>query len=95
MRDIESMFAALEREGIRCVGDEALDEAFAQAKQADDALARKQTTGVFHGLPTQVKECFAVAGRRSISPRVICVEPSNASGLIAKFRDTRSGRSAG
>lgn len=39
------------------------DEAFAQAQQADDALARKQATGVFHGVPIQVKESFAVAGR--------------------------------
>lgn len=39
------------------------DEAFAQARQADEALARKQSTGVFQGVPIQVKESFAVAGR--------------------------------
>jgi amidase len=39
------------------------EEAFAQAKKADDAVARKQATGVFHGVPIQVKESFSVAGR--------------------------------
>jgi amidase len=39
------------------------DAALAQAQKADDALARKEATGVFHGVPIQIKESFAVAGQ--------------------------------
>ncbi len=39
------------------------DEAMAQAKKADQALARGESLGVFHGVPINVKESFAVAGR--------------------------------
>lgn len=39
------------------------DSALAQARQADEALARKDPTRVFHGVPIQVKESFAVAGQ--------------------------------
>jgi amidase len=39
------------------------DAALARAQKADDALARKESTGVFHGVPIQVKESFAVAGQ--------------------------------
>jgi len=39
------------------------DEALAQAKKADDALAKGEATGAFHGVPIHVKESFAVAGR--------------------------------
>lgn len=39
------------------------DSALAQAQKADDAIARKEATGVFHGVPIQVKESFAVAGQ--------------------------------
>lgn len=39
------------------------DTALAQAQKADDAIARKEQTGVFHGVPVQVKESFGVAGQ--------------------------------
>jgi amidase len=39
------------------------DAALAQAQQADDAIARNEATGVFHGVPVQVKESFGVAGQ--------------------------------
>ena len=38
------------------------DDALARAKQADEALARGHSLGVFHGVPVNVKESFAVAG---------------------------------
>jgi amidase len=38
------------------------DEALAAAAQADEAIARRTATGVFHGVPVNVKESFAVAG---------------------------------
>ncbi len=39
------------------------DAAMAQARKADEAIARKEPTGVFHGVPVQVKESFGVAGQ--------------------------------
>ncbi len=39
------------------------EDALARAKKADEALARGQTLGRFHGVPAHVKECFGVAGR--------------------------------
>lgn len=39
------------------------EDALAQARKADDALARQESHGVFHGVPVNVKESFAVAGR--------------------------------
>ena len=38
------------------------EEALVQAKKADEAVARQETLGVFHGVPIHVKESFAVAG---------------------------------
>jgi amidase len=38
-------------------------EALAQAKKADESLAKGEATGAFHGVPVSVKESFAVAGR--------------------------------
>jgi len=39
------------------------EDALAQAKRADLALARQQSLGPFHGVPVHVKESFAVAGQ--------------------------------
>lgn len=39
------------------------DAALAQAQKADDAIARNESLGVFHGVPVQVKESFGVAGQ--------------------------------
>ncbi len=39
------------------------DQALAAAKLADRAIARKKSTGVFHGVPINVKESFGVQGR--------------------------------
>jgi amidase len=39
------------------------DSALAQARKADEALARREPVGPFHGVPVQVKESFAVAGQ--------------------------------
>lgn len=39
------------------------EQAFVQAKKADEALAKGQATGAFHGVPIHVKESFAVAGQ--------------------------------
>ncbi len=39
------------------------EDALAQAKNADEALARQESLGAFHGVPVNVKESFAVAGR--------------------------------
>ena len=38
------------------------EDALAQAKRADAALAQGKSLGVFHGVPITVKESFAVAG---------------------------------
>jgi amidase len=38
------------------------EDALAQAKKADEALARHESLGAFHGVPINVKESFAVAG---------------------------------
>ncbi|HET8891360.1 MAG TPA: amidase [Candidatus Angelobacter sp.] len=38
------------------------EDALAQAKRADAALAHGKASGVFHGVPITVKESFAVAG---------------------------------
>jgi amidase len=39
------------------------EEALAAARQADDALARGEGRGVFHGVPINVKESFGVQGQ--------------------------------
>ena len=39
------------------------DQALAAAKEADEAIARGVATGVFHGVPINVKESFGVAGQ--------------------------------
>jgi len=39
------------------------EEALAQAQKADQALAKGEATGAFHGVPIHVKESFAVAGQ--------------------------------
>jgi amidase len=39
------------------------EAALAQAKASDEALSRQQSLGVFHGVPINVKESFAVAGQ--------------------------------
>ncbi len=39
------------------------EQALEQARQADEAVARKQATGVFHGVPINVKESFGVKGQ--------------------------------
>jgi amidase len=38
------------------------EDALAQAKKADEALSRQESLGIFHGVPINVKESFAVAG---------------------------------
>jgi amidase len=38
------------------------EDALAQAKKADEALAQGKSLGVFHGVPITIKESFAVAG---------------------------------
>src|SRR5580658_3552844 len=38
------------------------ESALAQAKKADEALARGESLGAFHGVPVSVKESFAVEG---------------------------------
>lgn len=38
------------------------EDALARAKKADEAVARQEPLGVFHGVPINVKESFAVAG---------------------------------
>jgi amidase len=38
------------------------EEALAQAKQCDEALARQEPMGVLHGVPFQIKESYALAG---------------------------------
>jgi Asp-tRNA(Asn)/Glu-tRNA(Gln) amidotransferase A subunit family amidase len=38
------------------------EEALRAARQADETLARNATTGMFHGVPINVKESFGVKG---------------------------------
>jgi amidase len=38
------------------------EDALVRAKKADEALSRQESLGVFHGVPVNVKESFAVAG---------------------------------
>ena len=40
-------------------------EALAQAKAADEALARDEVLGPLHGVPITIKDCFEVAGVRT------------------------------
>jgi amidase len=39
------------------------EEALARAKECDEAMARGESLGVFHGVPINVKESFSVAGQ--------------------------------
>src|SRR5438270_4194883 len=39
------------------------EEALAAARKADESLARNEATGVFHGVPFNVKESFGVEGQ--------------------------------
>jgi hypothetical protein len=39
------------------------EEALAAAREADESLARNEATGVFHGVPINVKESFGVEGQ--------------------------------
>ena len=39
------------------------EEALAAAKEADESIARNEATGVFHGVPINVKESFGVEGQ--------------------------------
>jgi amidase len=41
------------------------DEAIAQAKAADEAIARGEVLGLLHGVPITIKDCFEVAGVRT------------------------------
>lgn len=38
------------------------EDALVRAKEADEALSRRENLGVFHGVPVHIKESFAVAG---------------------------------
>jgi amidase len=57
------------------------EDALAQARKADEALARQESLGVFHGVPINVKESFAVAGH------------PNTWGIPA-FKDTKAPRNS-
>jgi amidase len=57
------------------------EDALAQAKKADEALARQESLGAFHGVPVNVKESFAVAGH------------PNTWGIPA-FKDTKAPRNS-
>lgn len=41
------------------------DDAMVRAKKADEALAKREPLGAFHGVPVNVKESFGVAGQPS------------------------------
>jgi amidase len=65
------------------------DEALAAADAADKALAQNRTLGPLHGVPINVKESFAVAGRPCTwgIPDLKNVKASANSDLVQKFID--------
>ena len=60
----ERMFARIDRYNpqLNVFAYQLRDDALAQAKKADAALAQRKAVGVFHGVPVTVKESYAVAG---------------------------------
>ena len=60
----ERMFARIDRYNpqLNIFAYQLREDALAQAKKADAALAQGKSLGVFHGVPITVKESFAVAG---------------------------------
>jgi amidase len=60
----ERMFARIDRYNpqLNVFAYQLREDALAQAKKADAALAAGRSQGVFHGVPITVKESFAVAG---------------------------------
>ena len=60
----ERMFARIDRYNpqLNVFAYQLREDALAQAKKADAALAQSEPRGVFHGVPITVKESFAVAG---------------------------------
>ena len=60
----ERMFARIDRYNsqLNVFAYQLREDALAQAKKADAALAQGKASGVFHGVPITVKESFAVAG---------------------------------
>ena len=60
----QRMFARIDRYNpqLNVFAYQLRDDALAQAKRADAALASGRSQGVFHGVPITVKESFAVAG---------------------------------
>lgn len=60
----ERMFARIDRYNpqLNVFAYQLREDALAQAKKADAALAQGKARGVFHGVPITVKESFAVAG---------------------------------
>ncbi len=49
--------------GLNAFAYQLKENALAQAKKADVAVARQEALGVFHGVPIHVKESFAVMGQ--------------------------------
>jgi amidase len=59
------VFARIDRfnPAINAFAYQLRESALAQAKKADEALARGEAVGAFHGVPVSVKESFAVEGQ--------------------------------
>lgn len=66
----------------------AKDEALARARAADEALARGESWGPFHGVPCTVKDTFEVAGVRTTSGSTSLANyiPQRDADVAARFR---------
>ena len=64
------------------------DAALARAREADDALARKQTWGPFHGVPCTIKDTFETAGVRTTAGATQFTShvPSRDAVVVARLR---------
>jgi Amidase len=64
------------------------EEALARARAADEALARDEWWGPFHGVPCTIKDTFQVAGVRTTSgaPQLANYISSTDSAVVARLR---------
>lgn len=65
------------------------DEALRRAADADEALARKELWGPFHGIPVTIKDTFAIAGVRTTAgaPFLRDYVPSEDAAAVARLRN--------
>ncbi len=87
----QRMFARIDRYNppLNAYVYQTREEASAQAKKADEAQAQGKSLGVFHGVPFNIKESFAVAGHPATwgFPQVKDVKAQSNSDAVARLLD--------